>query len=136
MLRTVWPAACAMALAACTTTSNTSAPLTVADAKRLVLSNKTRIYKDPDSVRDASIQAPSEMLGRIYVCVEANARNSFGGYTGLRTLVVMFSTAQEYMNAYSEDTWIYGCSSSKMVAFPELSGALASATKQQPSPRS
>lgn len=40
--------------------------------------------KDPDSARFGQIAAAKADNGTIYVCGYVNARNSFGGYTGMQ----------------------------------------------------
>src|SRR4051794_23525830 len=58
------------------------------NAKRAILANKSRMFKDPDSIRDASIGAVAACPSGNgdCVCVELNARNSTGGMAGLQTV--------------------------------------------------
>ena len=72
-----------------------------ANYRALIAAHKSDIFKDPDSVRDASISAPKRASGPYLspegfltpwiVCVRANAKNSFGAYTGKSTMAVLFS---------------------------------------------
>jgi hypothetical protein len=78
------------------------ASLALADAKKSILAVRNRIWKDPYSIRDASVGDVSpcvlDDLTRIgfakragqCVCVVLNARNSMGGYTGLRRTLFVF----------------------------------------------
>ena len=57
--------------------------------------------KDPDSVRDASISPPAPgFVGLLnggnatVVCVRLNAKNSFGGYTGVKSTALIFRAGQ------------------------------------------
>jgi hypothetical protein len=59
------------------------------DAKAVILANKATLWKDPESIKNASITAPRRhTMGPFgamwHVCVRLNARNSFGGYVGER----------------------------------------------------
>lgn len=66
-------------------------PITTAQAKQILLAHKSRLWRDPDSVAEAKIGAPYVCpTGGACVCVEANARNAYGGYAGLTRYVVKF----------------------------------------------
>ena len=72
-----------------------------ANYRALIAAHIDDIFKDPDSVRDASISAPKRGSGPYLspqgfitpwiVCVRANAKNSFGGYTGKKLTAVIIS---------------------------------------------
>jgi hypothetical protein len=72
-----------------------------ANYRGLIAAHKSDIFKDPDSVRDASISAPKRGSGPYLspngfitpwiACVRANAKNSFGGYTGKQLTAVIIS---------------------------------------------
>ena len=72
-----------------------------ANYRALVAAHKADIFKDPDSVKDASVSAPKRASGPYLspagfltpwiVCVRANAKNSFGGYTGKQLMAVLIS---------------------------------------------
>ncbi len=65
--------------------------LSSADAKKLVLSNRGKMWKDPDSLRNLSVgdpfTCPALRGTQTCICIEANARNSYGGYGGLKLYV-------------------------------------------------
>jgi hypothetical protein len=68
------------ALAGCASTQSASDFPT--DYRETIAQNKSTLFKDPGSVQDAMIGVPkSSMLGW-QVCLKANAKNGFGGYTG------------------------------------------------------
>jgi hypothetical protein len=59
------------------------------DAKAAILQAKGLLWKDPDSIKNASVTAPRRHMGMMWhVCVRANARNSFGGYTGEKDMLI------------------------------------------------
>jgi hypothetical protein len=58
--------------------------ITWSEAAQVVVQNKRSLFKDPDSVRDAALGQPYRgLFGSTRVCLRANAKNSFGGYTGI-----------------------------------------------------
>jgi hypothetical protein len=73
-------------------TSPQQNPMTWSEAARIVLSNKGSLFKDPESVRDAALGQPYlSALGGNRVCIRANAKNSFGGYTGVRDELLLIA---------------------------------------------
>ncbi len=63
--------------------------LTQDQIRSFVLENKNRLFVDPDSVRDAGITIPyATPRARTTFCLQLNARNRMGGYTGLQEMVV------------------------------------------------
>ena len=63
--------------------------------KKMILDNRARLFKDPDSIKDARISEPITCpAGRnTCICIELNARNSYGGYGGMGEMMVHFLTA-------------------------------------------
>jgi len=87
-------------LAGCATTEQGPPGLTLDDAKAIVVSSRAVYWKDPESIRDAAIGQPYSCTGGLVhvarppsacVCVMANAKNLFGGYTGLKPSVVLIA---------------------------------------------
>jgi hypothetical protein len=110
-----------LALAACNTAGSMAEP-PVPDAKAIILAHKTRLWKDADSIKNASIAAPMRHLGLMWhVCVRANARNSFGGYAGERDSVV-----EIYDNGSPPEVVVENaplrCNPLPHTPFPELEG--------------
>src|SRR5262245_42076054 len=57
--------------------------------KAIILANEGRLWKDTDSIKNASIAPPTRhMCFMWHVCVRMNAKNSFGGYTGEKDSLV------------------------------------------------
>ena len=77
---------------------NAGKPPSVQEAKRIVEEYISKTFKDPNSVKDLRIKKPiqahsADAFGnprdvRWEICFEANAKNSYGGYTGLQTSVI------------------------------------------------
>lgn len=116
--------------------------ITLADAQRSIVERRSRLWKDPASIMDARIGEPkfctqqaglalnSPRLPASCVCVEANARNGYGGYTGMkRTIFVFFENGQD-------DTLDGGflgfqeyCAETK--PFPQLNGTPATVNRRR-----
>lgn len=117
------------ALTACTqTTANqTSAANDVPPNYRALAAAKLReTLKDPYSVRDASISEPtSGFVGLLnggsasMVCVRLNSKNSFGAYTGISEMAVIFrgGVATDAMNDE------LNCARRSYSPFPEIMAA-------------
>jgi hypothetical protein len=74
--------------------------MSMAEAKAIILAGKSRYWKDPGSIQDARIGPVQSCHGGLAhvvalpnqcVCVEANARNGLGGYTGAHQSVFLFA---------------------------------------------
>lgn len=91
------------------------------DYRTTIAAQKATLFKDPSSVRDTSIGIPRASMMGWQVCLRANAKNGFGGYTGLNTYII-----QMYRNGSPPvllPTTIYdGCGSDYYVPFAELNG--------------
>lgn len=136
MIRTIGFIALASALAGCaasgTQSGNSLAPeppaLSFDQAKQIVVAERGRIWKDPDSIRDARMGPPYKCTGGLAhiamapdacACVEANARNSFGGYTGVKRNEVLFS-GPRIVDVVEAREATYSCG--QMVPVAELNG--------------
>lgn len=122
-----------LALAGCSTNTESltpapgTAPLGFEDMKQLVLTNRSRIWKDPSSIRDPQIGQPFACVGGlahiaampdVCVCVEANAKNSMGGYTGLKQNEILISGRQ--IVDILPPRGAFGDRCGRMTPFPEL----------------
>jgi hypothetical protein len=85
----------------CAAPSMAQSVLSLADAREIIIAQRSRLWKDPYSIRDGRISAPHtcpshalltqrDKSGLVCVCVEANAKNSYGGYTGLQKTRLLF----------------------------------------------
>jgi hypothetical protein len=85
-------AICSLSLAGCLTGQTAEeAKMPLPDYRGQILSNKNGLWKDADSIKNASIAVPRRSTGVLpmwHVCVRANAKNSFGGYTGEKSMLI------------------------------------------------
>ncbi len=104
-------ALCGLLLAGCATSptpypeaSVEKSALSDTEVRRIVLAARTRTWKDPGSIVGAQIADPMECRihamsgttnapGSTCVCIELNARNSYGGYTGAKREVFAITNA-------------------------------------------
>ncbi|HLL28611.1 MAG TPA: hypothetical protein VKT73_13285 [Xanthobacteraceae bacterium] len=98
--------------------------LPVATAKKLILADRNRIFRDPGSIRDAKIGQPFTCRDGSgdCVCIEANAKNALGGYTGIQLIGIQFPgrTHAESFGTMAEAARTEPCGALK--PFPELNG--------------
>jgi len=106
------------------------------DAKAAILAAKGSLWKDPDSIKSASITAPRRHTagGLIppmwHVCVRANAKNGFGGYTGEKEMLIgLYDDARPPSVLQSDAP---GYCDFPHDPFPELEGGYKSATPARP----
>lgn len=102
-------------------------------ARKSILAQRSRMWKDPDSIRDARIgrphacQHPTIVGGRFTsvpascVCLELNAKNSYGGYVGMKRTIVAFVEGREIDTV---DGGVAGFQDycQDLAPFPELNG--------------
>ena len=74
--------------------------------KQAIIQYVRNEFKDPYSIRDAEIsfygiQAEHSTRERTIVCVQLNARNGYGGYTGRR--IIQFELGSRSVRAATED---------------------------------
>lgn len=123
------------------TTATTEGILASDDMRAAILQNRAKYWKGPDSIRDARISRPFSCHGGLAhvvsppnacICVEANARNSFGGYTGLKRYTFLFAdlTLVDVLPPRSQDM----CD--PMAPFPEMNGGVTPAPAPAQAPRS
>ncbi len=79
----------ALTLGACQTGGGMAEQRPAPDAKAAILAAKGSLWKDPDSIKNASITAPRRHMGFMWhVCVRANGKNSFGAYAGEKDMLI------------------------------------------------
>lgn len=111
-------------------------------AKAALMSSRSAAWKDPESIRDTRIGQPysSGCWGHAEhwvqqvdacVCIATNAKNSFGGYTGLRTQVALLQNGRvlEIIEARPHDQ----CT--PMTPWPEFDGRPAATAETRPPQR-
>jgi hypothetical protein len=122
-----------LALASCA--SNTSNPTSDAgpppNVRAIVLAHKAQLFKDPDSVRDASITEPWRYLALGWrVCLRANGRNSYGGYSGQQTYTILVYDDRTRPPHVAEPVIYDDCNGRSYSAFSELESVAPSAAKR------
>lgn len=79
-------------------------------------------FVDPYSLRDVSISTPAGyhyfMEQGWLVCVQANAKNSLGGYTGLETTAYLISKGEIAETFHDQSI----CDNVAMTSWPEMDG--------------
>jgi len=111
-------------------------------AKAALMSARGSAWKDPESIRDARIGQPysSGCWGHAEhwvqqvdacVCIATNAKNSFGGYTGLKTQVALLQSGRvlDIIDARPHDQ----CSA--MMPWPEFEGRPPASVETRPPQR-
>jgi hypothetical protein len=87
-------------LGACTTTSLSGTPVALTDRqKSIIRSSIVAQLKDPDSARFGPMAAIATPDGQMIACGFVNARNSFGGYTGMQPFVGHFGPGNFIISA-------------------------------------
>jgi len=124
----------ALACAGCAgTISQTREPAIPDGALRdLVLSSKGELFKDPASIREASIGHGYVCKdGDSCICISANAKNGFGGYTGIQKHVAVWNAGQlRYMR-----DWDFGDQCDYLTPIAELNGDYVVPPKLPPTRR-
>jgi hypothetical protein len=99
--------------------------LSTAVSRQILLTQYRRHWKDPDSIKDATIgnaySCPRHGAlggGATCICIETNARNALGGYTGLKKQVVVIRGVDiDHIKEWDFDDRCQG-----LEPFPQLNG--------------
>jgi hypothetical protein len=70
--------------------ATSSQPETFPEARKAII----RILKDPDSVKFGQLFEGRGLSGKETICGEVNAKNGFGGYTGMTPFVYFVETGR------------------------------------------
>jgi len=94
------------------------------DLRAAILRDKSKLWKDPESIRDAE-NGPAYSCPRRFggpgascLCVRLNARNSFGGYTGLKETAIGYKNGT-FVDAAQPD---FDDACNSFYSFAELNG--------------
>ena len=127
------PLICSITVSGCQTNeAMTPATMAAPDARAVILASKGTLWRDPDSIKNASITAPRRSTGILpmwHVCVRANAKNAFGGYVGEKDMLIGIYDDGQPPAALMADA--AGYCEFQHEPFPELEGGYV-ATKRAP----
>lgn len=85
--------------------------------KSLIIQSVRKDFFDPYSIRSAGLAEPRIFVNTVVVCIEANAKNKLGGYTGLKPTAYVFNYKQ--LSSHGEET-VMCPENVNYRAFPEL----------------
>ena len=108
-----------LGLAACQTTGpQVEQP---PNARSLIMVHKAILWRDLESIKNASITAPQRHAGGWRVCVRLDTKGALGSNTGLRDYLVALYGADRRPELVMEDA-AAACAAEPHVPFPELEG--------------
>jgi hypothetical protein len=106
-------------LAACQTTApQVEQP---PNARSLIMVHKAILWRDLESIKNASIGAPQRHASGWRVCVRLDTKGALGRSTGARDYLVALSGANQRPELVMEDA-AAACAAEPHVPFPELEG--------------
>jgi hypothetical protein len=112
-----------LGLAACQTTGpQVEQP---PNARSLIMVHKAILWRDLESIKNASIAAPQRRASGWRVCVRLDTKGAFGTYTGERDYLVALYGADRRPELVMEDA-AAACAAEPHVPFPELEGGYVS----------
>jgi hypothetical protein len=112
-----------LGLAACQTTGpQVEQP---PNARSLIMVHKAILWRDLESIKNASIAAPQRHASGWRVCVRLDTKGAFGSYTGVRDYLVALYGAVRRPELVMEDA-AAACAAEPHVPFPELEGGYVS----------
>ena len=100
------------------------------NARSLVLVHKAILWRDLESIKNASIAAPQRHAGGWRVCVRLDTRGPLGSMTGVRDYLVALYGADRRPELIMEDA-AAACAAEPHVPFPELEGGYLRPQSQQ-----
>ena len=112
-----------LGLAACQTTApQVEQP---PNARSLIMVHKAILWRDLESIRNASISVPLRHASGWRVCVRLDTKGAFGRYTGARDYLVALYGADRRPELVTDDAAAV-CAAEPHVPFPELEGGYVS----------
>lgn len=92
------------------------------NARGIIIANKSLLWRDLESIRNASIAAPLRHVDVWRVCVRLDTKGAFGVYTGERDYLVAIYGGSRPPELVMEDAAL-SCAAQPRVPFPELEGS-------------
>jgi len=102
------------------------------NARSLIMVHKAILWRDLESIKNASITAPQRHAGGWRVCVRLDTKGAFGSNTGERDYLVALYGADRRPELVMEDA-AAACAAEPHVPFPELEGGYVRLESQQKS---
>ena len=102
------------------------------NARSLIMVHKAILWRDLESIKNASIAAPQRHASGWRVCVRLDTKGAFGSYTGVRDYLVALYGADRRPELVMEDA-VAACAAEPHVPFPELEGGYVRLESQQKS---
>ena len=102
------------------------------NARSLIMVHKAILWRDLESIKNASITAPQRHAGGWRVCVRLDTKGAFGQFTGVRDYLVALYGADRRPELVMEDA-AAACAAEPHVPFPELEGGYVRLESQQKS---
>ena len=102
------------------------------NARSLIMVHKAILWRDLESIKNASIAAPQRHAGGWRVCVRLDTKGAFGQFTGVRDYLVALYGADRRPELVMEDA-AAACAAEPHVPFPELEGGYVRLESQQKS---
>jgi len=91
------------------------------NARSLIMIHKAVLWRDLESIKNASITVPLRHASGWRVCVRLDTKGAFGRYTGARDYLVALYGADRRPELVMEDP-AAACAAEPHVPFPELEG--------------
>jgi len=110
-----------LGLAACQTTNQQQQVDQPPNARSLIMVHKAVLWRDLESIKNASIAAPVRHADGWRVCVRLDTKGSLGSMTGARDYLVALYGADRRPELVMEDA-AAACAGEPRVPFPELEG--------------
>ena len=112
-----------LGLAACQTNSQQADP--PPNARSLIMVHRAILWRDLESIKNASIGAPQRHASGWRVCVRLDTKGPLGSMTGERDYLVALYGADRRPELVMEDA-AAACAAEPHVPFPELEGGYVS----------
>jgi hypothetical protein len=91
------------------------------NARSLIMVHRAILWRDLESIKNASIAAPHRQASGWRVCVRLNTKGAFGSLTGERDYLIALYGADRRPELVMEDA-AATCAAEPHVPFPELEG--------------
>jgi len=100
------------------------------NARSLIMVHKAILWRDLESIKNASIAAPQRHASGWRVCVRLDTKGALGSNTGVRDYLVALYGADRRPELVMEDA-AAACAAEPHVPFPELEGGYVRLESQQ-----